>query len=398
MISISSNVRYDQRAVTMLRGGYLAMVFSGLCGTALAQQTWRLQSTDYRLKVTELNADLQSPWGMAFLPDKRLLITQKSGTMRLLSVDGRRIEQRIGGLPAVLDRGQGGLLDVALDPDFVQTPWIYWSYAEPGIGAQSGLAGTAVARGLWRDGRFQQMEIIYRQIPKVSGSGHFGSRLVFAADKTLFITLGDRQKFGPAQDIAQSIGKVVRIQRDGRIPADNPKWRGAQARPEIYSLGHRNPQGAALHPLTLVLWLSEHGPQGGDEINRVQAGKNYGWPIASYGCNYGEPAGAACRLGGGKHAPRFIEPNSIWVPRSIAPSGMLFYTGHTFPKWRNHVLMGSLAGTALWRIEFDGSREVRRERLLADLGERIRDVEQGSDGLVYLITDSGKLLQLEPVQ
>jgi aldose sugar dehydrogenase len=381
----------------MLRGGYLAMVFSGLSGTALAQQTWRLQSTDYRLKVTELNADLQSPWGMVFLPDKRLLITQKSGTM-LLSVDGRRIEQRIGGLPTMADRGQGGLLDVALDPDFVQTPWIYWSYAEPGRGAQSGLAGTAVARGLWRNGRLQHMEIIYRQIPKVSGNGHFGSRLMFAADKTLYITLGDRQKFGPAQDIAQSLGKVVRIQRDGRIPADNPKWRDALARPEIYSLGHRNPQGAALHPLTGQLWVSEHGPQGGDEINRVQAGKNYGWPNASYGCNYGDPVGNECRLGGGKHAPRFVEPNSIWIPRSIAPSGMLFYTGKAFPKWRHQVLMGSLAGTALWHLEFDGDREVRRERLLGELGERIRDVEQGPDGLLYLITDSGKLLQLKPAR
>ncbi len=397
MTSKSSNARYVQYALTMGRDWCLAMLFSGLSGAALAQQTWRMQSIDYRLKVTELNADLQSPWGMAVMPDKRLLITQKSGTMLLLSVDGRRIEQRIGGLPTVLDRDQGGLLDVALDPDFVQTPWIYWSYAEPGIGAQSGLAGTAVARGLWRDGRLQQIEIIYRQIPKVSGNGHFGSRLVFAADKTLFITLGDRQKFKPAQDIAQTLGKVVRIRRDGHIPTNNPKWRDAKARPEIYSLGHRNPQGAALHPQSSELWLSEHGPQGGDEINRVQAGKNYGWPIASYGCNYGEPMGAACRLGGGKHAPRFIEPNSIWVPRSVAPSGMLFYTGHTFPKWRNHVLMGSLAGTALWRIEFDGGLEVRRERLLADLGERIRDLEQGPDGLVYLITDSGKLLRLEAV-
>jgi glucose/arabinose dehydrogenase len=372
----------------------LTLAASLSANPASAQKSKAYQSADYTLMVTEMQSGLQSPWGMAFLPDKRLLITEKSGTLLLVSADGRRIEQRINGLPAVADKGQGGLLDVAINPDFAKTPWVYWSYAEPGAG---GLSGTAVARGQWRDGRLQQMQIIYRQIPKVSGNGHFGSRLVFATDKTLFITLGDRQKFTPAQDMTQSIGKIVRINRDGRIPDDNPKWLDAKARPEIFSLGHRNPQGAALHPLTGQLWVSEHGPQGGDEINRVQAGKNYGWPTASYGCHYGEPVGEECRLGGGKHSPKFVEPLSIWVPRSIAPSGMLFYTGNAFPKWRNQVLMGALAGTALWRIAFDGDKEIRRERLLADLGERIRDVEQGPDGFLYLITDSGKLLQVKPL-
>jgi glucose/arabinose dehydrogenase len=372
----------------------LAFAASLSANPVSAQKSKAYQSADYTLMVTEMQGGLQSPWGMAFLPDKRLLITEKSGTLLLVSADGRRIEQRINGLPAVADKGQGGLLDVAIDPAFAKTPWVYWSYAEPGAG---GLSGTAVARGQWRDGRLQQMQIIYRQIPKVSGNGHFGSRLVFATDKTLFITLGDRQKFTPAQDMTQSIGKIVRINRDGRIPADNPKWLAAKARPEIYSLGHRNPQGAALHPLTGQLWVSEHGPQGGDEINRVQAGKNYGWPTASYGCHYGEPVGEECRLGGGKHSPKFVEPLSIWVPRSIAPSGMLFYSGNALPIWRNQVLMGALAGTALWRIAFDGDKEIRRERLLADLGERIRDVEQGPDGFLYLITDSGKLLQVKPL-
>ncbi|WP_395770376.1 PQQ-dependent sugar dehydrogenase [Arenimonas sp.] len=362
-------------------------------GLAAAQKTQLLKSSDYTLQLTELNAGLKSPWGMAFLPDGRLLVTQKSGSIALLSRDGGRIEQTITGLPRVASQGQGGLLDVALDPDFARTSWLYWSYAEPGEG---GVSGTAVARAKLINGRLQSTEIIYRQIPKVEGAGHFGSRLVFGRDKSLFITLGDRQKFTPAQDMTQTIGKVVRVQRDGRIPADNPVWKATGARPEIYSLGHRNPQGAALHPGTGVLWLSEHGPQGGDEINRVQAGKNYGWPTASYGCHYGEPVGEECRLGGGKHSPKFVEPLSIWVPRSIAPSGMLFYTGPVFPKWRNHILMGSLAGTALWRIQFDGDKEVRRERLLGELGERIRDVEQGPDGLVYLLADSGKLLRISP--
>jgi glucose/arabinose dehydrogenase len=365
-----------------------------LPGVAAAQKTQLLKSSDYTLQVTELNAELQSPWGMAFLPDGHLLVSQKSGSIALLSRDGRRIEQTITGLPRVVSQGQGGLLDVVLDPEFATTPWLYWSYAEPGEG---GLSGTAVARAKLINDRLQATEIIYRQIPKVEGAGHFGSRLVFGRDKTLFITLGDRQKFTPAQDMKQSIGKVVRIQRDGRIPVDNPKWKATGARPEIYSLGHRNPQGAALHPDTGMLWLSEHGPQGGDEINRVQAGKNYGWPTASYGYHYGEPVGQDCRLGGGKHSPKFVEPLSIWVPRSIAPSGMLFYTGTEFPKWRNQVLMGTLAGTALWRVRFEGDKEIRRERLLGDLGERIRDVEQGMDGSVYLVSDSGKLLKISRI-
>ena len=379
----------------MALGTFRCMALAlALPGVAAAQKTQLLKSSDYTLQVTELNAELQSPWGMAFLPDGRLLVSQKFGSIALLSRDGRRIEQTITGLPRVASQGQGGLLDVVLDPEFATTPWLYWSYAEPGEG---GLSGTAVARAKLINGRLQATEIIYRQIPKVEGAGHFGSRLVFGRDKTLFITLGDRQKFTPAQDMKQSIGKVVRIQRDGRIPVDNPKWKATGARPEIYSLGHRNPQGAALHPDTGMLWLSEHGPQGGDEINRVQAGKNYGWPTASYGCHYGEPVGQDCRLGGGKHSPKFVEPLSIWVPRSIAPSGMLFYTGTEFPKWRNQVLMGTLAGTALWRVRFEGDKEIRRERLLGDLGERIRDVEQGMDGSVYLLSDSGKLLKISRI-
>jgi glucose/arabinose dehydrogenase len=359
-----------------------------------AQKIQAFKSADYTLFVTELQSGLQSPWGMAFLPDKRLLITQKNGQILIVSADGRRVVARLENLPAVASRGQGGLLDVALDPDFKTNNYVYWSYAEPGTGAEKDLAGTAVARGKLQGDSLMGIQLVFRQTPKVTGAGHFGSRLVFSRDKTLFITLGDRQKFTPSQDMAQSIGKVVRVNRDGSIPKDNPKWRDAKALPMIYSLGHRNAQGASLHPVTGQLWVSEHGPQGGDEINRVQAGKNYGWPTASYGCNYGDPIGEECRLGGGKHSPKFIEPLSIWEPRSIAPSGMLFYTGNAFPKWRNQVLMGSLAGTALWRVQFDGDKEIRRERLLGELGERIRDVEQGPDGALYLLTDSGKLLRV----
>jgi glucose/arabinose dehydrogenase len=369
-----------------------------LAGTSVsAQKITASPSADYTLFVTELQSGLQSPWGMAFLPDKRMLITQKTGQLLIVSADGKRTLATLGNLPTVASQGQGGLLDVALDPDFAQNKFVYWSYAEPGTGREKGLSGTAVARGRLQGDSLQSIQVIYRQTPKVKGNGHFGSRLVFGKDKTLFITLGDRQKFTPAQDMAQSIGKVVRIQRDGSLPKDNPKWLHPRALAEIYSLGHRNPQGAALHPLSGALWVSEHGPQGGDEINRVQAGKNYGWPVASYGCNYGEPVGEECRLGGGKHAPKYIEPLSTWVPTSVAPSNLIFYSGPAFPKWQGHVLMGALAGTALWRVQYTGEKEVKRERLLADLGERIRNVEQGPDGMVYLLTDSGKLLKISPL-
>jgi glucose/arabinose dehydrogenase len=346
--------------------------------------------------VQELNSSLKSPWGMAFLPDNRLLITQKSGTMLIVSADGKTIEHQIENLPTVTNRGQGGLLDVVLDPDFGKNNFIYWSYAEAGIGNDKNLTGTAVARGKLLNNtlQLQDSRVIYRQTPKVNGNGHFGSRLVFSKDKTLFVTLGDRQKFTPAQDISQSIGKVIRINRDGSVPANNPKWKNAKALPEIYSLGHRNPQGAALNPQTGELWLSEHGPQGGDEINRVLPGKNYGWPVVSYGCNYGQPESDECRLGGGKHTPKYIEPLSYWVPRSIAPAGMMFYTGDVFAKWQGNVFVGALAGTALWRVQFSGIKEIAREKLLADMQERIRDIEQGPDGMIYILTDSGKLLKI----
>jgi glucose/arabinose dehydrogenase len=374
----------------------LSIFFAVTANHAYAQKTVAYKSADYTLLVQELNSSLKSPWGMAFLPDNRLLITQKSGTMLIVSADGKTIEHQIENLPTVTNRGQGGLLDVVLDPDFGKNNFIYWSYAEAGIGNDKNLTGTAVARGKLLNNtlQLQDSRVIYRQTPKVNGNGHFGSRLVFSKDKTLFVTLGDRQKFMPAQDMSQSIGKVIRINRDGSVPANNPKWKNAKALPEIYSLGHRNPQGAALNPQTGELWLSEHGPQGGDEINRVLPGKNYGWPVVSYGCNYGQPESDECRLGGGKHNPKYIEPLSYWVPRSIAPAGMMFYTGDVFAKWQGNVIVGALAGTALWRVEFSGIKEIAREKLLADMQERIRDIEQGPDGMIYVITDSGKLLKI----
>nr|WP_315189008.1 PQQ-dependent sugar dehydrogenase [uncultured Albidiferax sp.] len=344
--------------------------------------------------VTTLTSSLSSPWGMAVLPSGELLVTQKSGSLLRVSADGASTTPISGILP-VNDSGQGGLLGVAIDPDFATAPWVYWAYSESGSGVDAGLTGTAVARGRLVGNALQDVAVLFRQQPKTTGSGHFGSRLVFARDKTLFITLGDRQKFTPSQDLAQTIGKVVRIARDGSIPTGNPAL-GAGALPGIWSLGHRNIQGAALHPDTGELWVSEHGPQGGDEVNIARAGANYGWPVKSYGCNYGDPVGDACRIGGGVHAPAYTEPLTYWVPTSVAPAGMLFYTGNLIPQWKGNMFSGSLAGQTLWHMAISPTAVLTREALLADRNERFRDVAQAKDGAILLLTDSGKLLRLAP--
>jgi glucose/arabinose dehydrogenase len=332
---------------------------------------------------------------MAFLPDGRILVTERRGSLRIVSADGSSVSAPLGGVPAVAAAGQGGLLDVALDPDFATDPWVYLSYAEPGSGAEAGLAGTAVARGRLQGNALVGTQVIFRQVPKVAGSGHFGSRLVFRGDKTLFVTLGERQQGSPAQHVTGHLGKVVRIGRDGVVPADNPGF-GAGARPGLWSIGHRNPQGAALHPTTGDLWVVEHGPQGGDELNIARAGRNYGWPLRSYGCNYGDPPGPACQIGGGTHAPNFEEPLTTWVPTSVAPSGLAFYTGAMFPEWQGHLFMGALAGQALWHLTPDGNTITAREALFGSLGERIRDVREGPDGALYLLTDSsaGRIVRI----
>ncbi|QPF75774.1 PQQ-dependent sugar dehydrogenase [Roseateles sp. DAIF2] len=346
-------------------------------------------------QLATLHSGLSSPWGLALLPNGEMLVTQKAGSLLRLAADGRRTLATITGLPAVDANGQGGLLDVAIDPDFGSgSPWVYLSYAEPGRGAEAGRSGTAVLRGRLVGDTLQEVAVIFRQAPKVSGGGHYGSRLVFGRDKTLFITLGERMKGSPAQDLAQTLGKVVRIQRDGSLPAAGNPSLGAGALPGIWSYGHRNPQGAALHPDSGELWLSEHGPQGGDEINIARAGANYGWPVKSYGCNYGDPVGEACRIGGGTHAPAYVEPLSYWVPTSIAPAGLVFYTGAMFPEWRGQLFSGSLAGQALWRLQLNGNQVVAREAMFGSLGERFRDVRQAPDGALLLLTDSGKLMRL----
>ncbi len=371
-------------------------------------------------KAVVVNSALKLPWGMAFLPDGRALIAQRAGTMVVLSADGQSVSEPLTGLPPVAFTGMGGLLDVAIDPDFAADPWVYWTYSEPGSGADAGKAGIAVARGRLRGNALENVAVIFRQHPKVDSPSHWGSRLAFRADRTLFVVLGDRKLNEPdhvpteaafaaqarallhsirlgarsPQSLQGHLGKTIRINRDGSVPAGNPDFHSAGAQPEIWSLGHRNPQGATVHPVTGELWVVEHGPQGGDELNRVLPGRNYGWPMRSYGCPYGAPIGEACRIGGGTHAPRYEEPVATWVPTSIAPSGLAFYTGEQFPEWKGDLFIGALGGTALWRVKLDGANEVSRERLFAELKERIRCVTQGPDGWLYLLTDAGKLIRV----
>jgi glucose/arabinose dehydrogenase len=348
-----------------------------------------------------LGVTLASPWGLAFLPDGRMLVTQKGGALVIVRADGSAVDATVGGVPAVNASGQGGLLDVALDPDFAAEPWVYLTYSEDGDGG----AGTALARGRLIDNELQDLAVIWRQTPKVNSGSHFGSRIVFRSDKTLYVTVGERGQDDPAnptaqnaQNVAKTLGKVVRLNRDGSIPPGNPVFAAAGALPGLWSLGHRNPQGAALRPGTGELWLTEHGPQGGDELNRVLAGRNYGWPLVSYGCPYGSPVGDACRVGGGTHAPTYEEPKSFWVPTSIAPAGLAFYNADRFPEWQGNVFAGALAGQSLWRIVLDANGNVSaREEVAAvkALGKRIRDVRQGPDGWLYLLSDDGKLIRIE---
>ena len=333
---------------------------------------------------------LANPWAVAFLPDGRYLVTERAGRMRIVERDGR-LGEPVGGLPAVDAGGQCGLLDVVLDPKFDDNALVYWSYAEAGEGGNS----TAVARGRLQGNRLVDVQVIFRQLPKVSSQLHCGSRLVFARDGRLFVVLGDRfSRKEDAQKLDNHLGKVVRIEADGKVPADNPFVATPGAKPEIWSLGHRNMQGAALHPATGELWASEHGPQGGDELNRVLPGRNYGWPLLTFGRNYG----TGTRLGEEGPKPGFEQPLKVWLPLSVAPSGMAFLTSDRYPGWKGSLFLGTLRGESLLRLELDGNRVLDEEMLLRSANSRIRDVRQGPDGYLYVLTDSadGQLLRLQP--
>ncbi len=365
---------------------------SAVAATALAEITNAPPpASKSSFTVETVASGLAYPWALQFLPDGRMLVTERPGRMRLIGQDGK-LSAPIDGLPVVAAINQGGLLDLALDPKFADNGFIYITFAEL---RGANLNGTSVARArLFLDStgaKLLDVSVIFRQEPATSGGVHFGSRLAFADDGTLFITLGERYQRDFAQDLNRHWGKIVRITTSGAFPPDNPVFNPAAA-PGIWSWGHRNPQSAAIHPVSRKLWTVEHGARGGDEINIPAKGRNYGWPVIGYGIDYsGAKIHAETRREG------MEQPIYYWTP-SIAPSGMAFYTGNRFPSWTGNLFVGALAGQHLTRLVLDGEAVVAEERLLTDLGERIRDVRQGPDGLLYVLTDSsqGKVLRLRP--
>jgi glucose/arabinose dehydrogenase len=357
-------------------------------GPALAQDRAEV-SEQAAFRAVTLAKGLDHPWGMAFLPGGGILITERPGGLRLYS-DGRLQPGAIQGSPQVAARGQGGLLDVALHPDFAQNRLVYLSYA----GAGPGGAGTEVARARFDGTELTGLEVIFRAEPKTPGGAHYGSRLAFDREGRLYISLGDRRNYlEEAQNPANHLGSIIRLEDDGEVPGDNPFLGVEGSRPEIFSYGHRNVQGLALNPASGEIWAHEHGPRGGDEVNILKAGANFGWPAITYGIDY---SGAI--ISDKTEAPGMEQPVVYWVP-SIAPSGMAFYDGDLFSQWKGDLFVGALAGRHLRRLELQGDEVTGQEELLTGLRERIRDVRSGPDGYLYLLTDSGngRLIRLEPI-
>jgi glucose/arabinose dehydrogenase len=344
-----------------------------------------------QFRLVEVAMGLANPWSLAFLPGGDMLVTERPGQLRLIRSGGRLERQPIAGAPKVVARGQGGLLDIAVHPRFTENKLIYLSYAGEGDGG----VGTEVMRAKFNGEKLENPEVVFRVAPKTSGGNHFGSRLLFAPDGNLIITLGDRYSYrDQAQNLSNHLGKIVRIRDDGAIPSDNPFNDQANARPEIFTYGHRNSQGIVLRPGTTEIWAHEHGPRGGDELNLLKPGANYGWPRITYGINYDGSV-----ISEKKEAPGMEQPAVFWAP-SIAPSGMAFYDGDKFPAWKGDLFVGALALVHLRRIRLDGRRVAEQEVLLDGLNERIRDVRSGPDGFLYLVTDdpsNGRVLRLEPM-
>lgn len=355
--------------------------------TVADETTFNSQAHEFR--TTIVASGLENPWGMAFLPDGRILVTERPGRLRVIT-NGRLLSEAVSGLPDIREHGQGGLLDVALHPDFAKNKLVYLSYA----GKAEGGYSTEVIRGQLNDMQLEYIETLFIATPKSGGGRHFGSRLLFDGQGHLFITLGDRGERDNAQMPQNHAGSLIRIMEDGSIPTDNPFLNRDGAQPEIYTLGNRNMQGIALEPGTGRIWTHEHGPQGGDEINIMRAGKNYGWPVITYGVNYI----IGTKIGEGEAKPGMEQPVHYWVP-SIAPSGMTFYTGERFPKWQNNLFVGSLKFGQLVRLVVEEDQVVNEERMLDNALGRIRDVRQGPEGALYLLTDEsdGQLYKLLPV-
>ncbi|MGP5487400.1 PQQ-dependent sugar dehydrogenase [Pseudomonas helleri] len=335
--------------------------------------------------ATPVVQGLDHPWALAFLPDKKgMLVTERPGHLRWVNPEGK-LSAPLAGVPKVWAKGQGGLLDVVLSPDFANDRLVYLSFAEED---QDGNAGTAVGRGRLSDdmSSLSDFKVIFRQEPKLSTGNHFGSRLVFDRDGYLFIALGENNQRSTSQDLDKLQGKVVRIYPDGRIPEDNPFVGQKGARPEIWSYGHRNQQGAALNPWTGTLWTHEHGPKGGDEINLIERGQNYGWPLATHGIDYSSKPIPEAK---GKVVEGTVAPYHVWE-KSPGISGMTFYDGERFKPWQHNLFIGALADKDVIRLQLDGDKVVHEERLLGGLKARIRDVRQGPDGYVYVLTDEDK--------
>jgi len=357
-----------------------------VAATGAAAQTYR--SEEHSFRVAKLVEGFEHPWSLAFLPDGRMLVTERPGRLRVIS-QGRLEPQPVAGLPEVAPHGQGGLHDVALHPDFARNGLVYLAYVARGTDG----FGTELARGRLAGMRLENVEVLFRQSPKGGTGRHFGGRIVFDRAGYLYLTLGDRGEMERAQRPDDHAGSVIRLHDDGRVPKDNPFAGKAGWKPEKLTLGNRNMQGAALHPQTGALWTHEHGPQGGDEVNVIRAGVNYGWPVITYGRNYG----TGTKIGEGTEKPGMAQPLHVWVP-SIAPSGMAFYSGDRFPRWKGDLFVGALRDRMLVRLKLDGGKVVKEERLLKGALGRIRDVRSGPDGYLYLLTDEsdGMLARLEP--
>ena len=360
-------------------------------GAASAADAQTFRSDEHRFRVVRLVEGLEHPWSLAFLPDGSMLVTERPGRLRIVrNMRGGRLEpQPVAGLPPIEAYGQGGLHDVVLHPRFAENRLVYLAYAARGPDG----VGTELARGRFDGSRLENVEVLFRQSPKGDTGRHFGGRIVFDRAGYVYLTLGDRGEMTRAQKPDDHAGSVIRLHDDGRVPQDNPFVGKPGWKPEKYTLGNRNIQGATLHPQTGALWTHEHGPQGGDEINVIRAGVNYGWPVITYGVNYG----IGTRIGEGTHKDGMAQPLHTWVP-SIAPSGMAFYTADRFPRWKGDLFIGALKDQLLVRLRLDGEKVVREERLLAGVLGRIRDVRDGPDGFLYLLTDSsdGVLARLEP--
>ena len=376
----------------LFRSFFFYALWSLSCLSGWAQDKAQfVQSEKHAFRIATLLTGLENPWSVAFLPDGRMLITERAGRLRLVSADFKLDPKPIEGLPEVVSHGQGGLFDVVLHPQYAQNAWIYWAYNAPGPGGW----GTALARGKLQGQRMTDVQVLFSMQPKTRSGFHFGGRIVFDQAGFVYLTLGDRGDKDRAQKMDDHAGSVIRLHDDGRVPANNPFVKRAGAFTEKWTLGHRNMQGAALHPQTGELWTHEHGPQGGDELNVMRAGLNYGWPVITYGVNYG----LGTKIGEGQEKPGMVQALKVWVP-SNAPSGMAFVSGSQFPQWQGSLLIGALRGQMLVRLTLDGEKVLSEERLFQGRPGRIRDVRMGPDGLVYLLTDEaqGALLRLEPVK